>query len=77
MRALRAPKESRDVSMPDELIEALEADPELAEAFHNLTPGRQKGYAINLNSAKKSETRHARIIRFRGKILAGKGALER
>ncbi|WP_309472539.1 MULTISPECIES: YdeI/OmpD-associated family protein [Rhodobacterales] len=28
--------------LPDELIEALDADPELAEAFHGLTRGRQK-----------------------------------
>ncbi len=30
--------------MPDELAEVLDADPELAEAFHALTPGRQKSY---------------------------------
>ena len=35
----------------------MDADPELAEAFYSLTPGRQKSYVINLNSAKKSETR--------------------
>ena len=59
------------------LIEALDADAELAEAFHALTPGRQKSYAFNLNSAKKPETRIARIKKFRDKIIAGKGAMER
>jgi uncharacterized protein YdeI (YjbR/CyaY-like superfamily) len=63
--------------MPDELIEALDADPELSEAFHSLTPGRQKSYMFNLNQAKQSATRIARIEKFRDKIIAGKGALER
>ena len=72
-----APKVVRDIAWPAELIEALDADPELAEAFHALTPGRQKSYAFNLNQAKKPETRFARIERFRPRILAGKGALER
>jgi uncharacterized protein YdeI (YjbR/CyaY-like superfamily) len=63
--------------MPDELTEALDADPELAEAFQALTPGRQKSYMFNLNQAKQSATRTARIEAFREKIIAGKGALER
>jgi uncharacterized protein YdeI (YjbR/CyaY-like superfamily) len=62
--------------LPYELAEALESDPELAEAFHRLTPGRQKSYIINLDSAKKPETRISRIIAFRDRILAGKGAME-
>lgn len=70
----RAP---RDVELPDELVEALDADPDLAEAFGDLTPGRQRSYVINLNGAKKSETRTARITKFRDRILAGKGATER
>ena len=74
---IKAPKVERVVEMPDELIDALDADPELAEAFYALTPGRQKSYAFNLNSAKKPETRIARIAKFRDHIIAGKGALER
>lgn len=71
------PKDTTEIEFPDELIDALDADPELAEAFHNLTPGRRKSYAINLGSVKKSETRIARIARFRDHILAGRGATER
>ena len=74
---IKPPKEQRELELPDELVEALEADPELAEAFHTLTPGRQKSYVINLNSAKKPETRVSRIAKFRDKILSGKGATER
>ena len=70
-------KTQRDIDMPDELTEALDADPELAEAFHALTPGRQKSYMFNLNQARQSATRVARIEKFRGKIFAGKGAIER
>ncbi len=73
---IKPPKEQYDLDLPEELIEAMDADPELAEAFHSLTPGRQRSYIFNLNSAKKSETRVARIIKFRSKIIAGKGAME-
>jgi uncharacterized protein YdeI (YjbR/CyaY-like superfamily) len=71
------PKVERELDMPDELIEALAADPELSEAFDALTPGRRKSYLFNLNGAKKPETRVARIAKFRDKIIAGKGATER
>ena len=67
----------RELDIPDELTEALDADPELAEAFQALTPGRQKSYLFALNQAKQSATRTARIEKFRGHILAGKGAMER
>ena len=73
---IKAPKRQHELELPEELLEALESDPELANAFHGLTPGRQKSYVINLNSAKKSETRISRIAKFRGKILSGKGATE-
>ena len=74
---VRAPKTQVEVELPRELVEAMDADPELAEGFRALTPGRQRSYVINLRSAKKSATRVARIDKFRDKILAGKGALER
>ena len=73
----KPPKVEREIDMPEELTEALDADPELAEAFHGLTPGRQKSYMFNLNQAKQSATRVARIEKFREKIIAGKGAMER
>jgi uncharacterized protein YdeI (YjbR/CyaY-like superfamily) len=73
---LLPPKEPTEVDLPAELVEALDADPELAEAFAALTPGRQQSYAILLSSAKTSATRVARIEKARGKILAGKGATE-
>lgn len=74
---IRPKKVTIELELPAELVEAMDADAELAEAFHALTPGRQRSYVINLNGAKKSATRIARIARFRDKILAGKGALDR
>ncbi|MEL6683612.1 MAG: YdeI/OmpD-associated family protein [Pseudomonadota bacterium] len=73
----KPPKDDSPRDLPVELVEALDADPELAEAFHALTRGRQRSYAINLSGAKKSETRVNRIEKFRCKIIAGKGANER
>jgi uncharacterized protein YdeI (YjbR/CyaY-like superfamily) len=73
----KPPKVQTGVEMPEELAEALEADPELAEAFHLLTPGRQRSYLFNLNQARQLKTRIARIGKFREKIIAGKGAMER
>ncbi|MDK8875417.1 YdeI/OmpD-associated family protein [Paracoccus sp. SSJ] len=73
----KPPKVEHQIDMPVELAEALDADPELAEAFHALTPGRQKSYLFNLNQARQSVTRMARVEKFRDKIIAGKGATER
>ena len=74
---IKPPKEDATVELPVELSEALASDPELSTAFYRLTPGRQRSYVINLNSAKNPKTRFARIAKFRDKILAGKGAMDR
>lgn len=74
---LKAPRHDSGLDLPDELVEAMDGDPDLAEAFHALTPGRRKSYVINLAMAKTSATRVARIEKFRVHILAGKGATER
>jgi uncharacterized protein YdeI (YjbR/CyaY-like superfamily) len=71
------PKEPSDVALPAELVDALDSDPDLAEAFAALTPGRQKSWALHLADAKTSATRVTRIAKGRAKILAGKGATER
>lgn len=69
-------REAHDLELPIELVDALDDDPELAEAFHALTPGRQRSYVINLAGAKAAATRISRIAKFRGRILDGKGATE-
>ena len=74
---IKPQREPSDNDLPDELVDALDADPQLAEAFTRLTPGRRKSWAIVVRSAKKPETRIARIAAARDRILAGKGATER
>jgi uncharacterized protein YdeI (YjbR/CyaY-like superfamily) len=74
---IEAPKIEREIELPDELVDALDTDPELAEAFFRLTPGRQRSYVILLSSAKTTATRAARVAKARARILSGKGANER
>lgn len=50
-----------DIVYPEELITALEQDPELQMAFEALTPGRRRGYALFFADAKQAATRQARI----------------
>lgn len=76
-RGIKPPKRAEEVDLPEELLDALDADIALAEAFRALTPGRQRSYVIHLASAKTSATRTARILRARDRILSGKGANER
>ncbi|MET1416694.1 YdeI/OmpD-associated family protein [Roseibium sp. HPY-6] len=73
----KPPKDDSELNLPEELVDVLDTDPELSEAFHALTRGRQKSYVISLNGAKKSDTRISRIKKFRDNIIDGKGANER
>lgn len=66
-----------DMVYPEELLAALEEDPELQEAFEALTPGRKRGYALHFAQPKQSATRVSRIEKSRDRILAGKGLQER
>lgn len=66
-----------ELALPDELVDALEADPDLRAAWDELTPGRQRGYVLHFSSAKKAETRAARIERCTPAIRAGKGLNDR
>ncbi|MDR3371222.1 DUF1801 domain-containing protein [Rhodoferax sp.] len=59
--------------VPDEFQTRLEEDPKLAEAFHALTPGRQKGYLLHFSGAKQSVTRAARVSQHVPRILKGLG----
>ena len=69
---VKSTNQQGELELPGELLEALDSDPELAAAFHGLTPGRKKSYVINLNSAKKSETRISRIAKFPRQDSCGK-----
>lgn len=73
---VKPPKDDSTPDLPEELVEAMDADPELAEAFHRLTPGRQKSHVLQVTGTKTPATRIARIAKLRPKIMAGKGANE-
>lgn len=59
--------------MPQEFETALKQDAALKKAFYALTPGRQRGYLLYFSQAKQAKTREARIEKYYGKILEGKG----
>lgn len=61
-----------DLELPAELVEALATDPELADAWDALTPGRRRSHVLHISGAKQSSTRTARLDRNRDNILAGK-----
>jgi uncharacterized protein YdeI (YjbR/CyaY-like superfamily) len=59
--------------VPEEFQKRLDDDPNLADAFHALTPGRQKGYLLHFAGAKQSATRTARVEKHAPRILNGLG----
>ncbi len=66
-----------DIEYPEELVAALEEDPQFQAAFEALTPGRKRGYALHFGQPKQSATRRSRIDRNRARILVGKGMHDR
>ena len=66
-------KETSDFEMAEELQVKLDDMPALAEAFHALTPGRQRAYLLFFSAAKQAKTRQARIEKCVPHILKGKG----
>lgn len=70
-------KESKSLVFPDELVDQLDANPDLKAAFDALTPGRQRGYNLFFTGAKQSATRTSRIEKCTPMILVGKGLNDR
>jgi uncharacterized protein YdeI (YjbR/CyaY-like superfamily) len=66
-------KTAAEFAVPEEFLVRLEDDPKLADAFHALTPGRQKGYLLHFAGAKQSATRAARVAKHEPRILKGLG----
>ncbi|MDF2231659.1 YdeI/OmpD-associated family protein [Albimonas sp. CAU 1670] len=66
-----------DFDLPEELAERLAADPDLAAAWEALTPGRRRGWALQIGRAKASATRLRRLEAAAPRILAGKGMHDR
>lgn len=66
-------KKTNEYKIPDEFETALMEIPELKNAFHRLTPGRQRAYLLYFSSAKQSKTRMERVEKYIPKILNNKG----
>lgn len=74
---LKVEMKPTDFECPEELAARFDEEPDFKAAFYSLTPGRQRHYAMYFSSARQSKTRAARIERYRGKILDGKGMRDR
>ncbi len=66
-----------DEELAAELHERLASDDQLAEAFNELTPGRQREYNLHISKAKQAATRNRRIDKVIPRILDGKGLRDR
>ena len=66
-------KNAAQFDTPEEFQKRLDDNPKLAEAFHALTPGRQKGYLLHFAGAKQPATRAARVEKHAPRILQGLG----
>ena len=72
-----------DMEAADELVAPVELEqkfaehPDFEEAFHRLTPGRQREYLLHVTGAKQSKTRTSRIEKVVDRILDGKGLRDR
>lgn len=62
-----------DLDYPEELVNRLDGDAEVREAFEGLTPGRRRSWVLHFGTAKQAATRAARIDKAAPKILQGKG----
>jgi uncharacterized protein YdeI (YjbR/CyaY-like superfamily) len=66
-------KEKADLVLTEELQTVLNKNAKFKKAFEALTPGRQRAYHIFFSAAKQSQTREARIEKYKQQILDGKG----
>lgn len=66
-------KTQAEFDVPVEFQQRLDADAQLAECFHALTPGRQKAYLLHFADAKQTATRAARVQKNEKRILQGLG----
>jgi hypothetical protein len=69
---LRKNENPDDVEIPEELIAALELEPEIYSRFHKLSPSVKRGMAMWINSGKKVETRIQRVLEILKRFQQGK-----
>ena len=54
---------SREMAVPRDLAEAIEANPDAKAFFESLTPSQRKWFVVDVNGAKQPETRQRRITK--------------
>jgi uncharacterized protein YdeI (YjbR/CyaY-like superfamily) len=67
------PEKKKSLVVPIELVNALKADKKLNDNFKALSPFKQREYAEFIESAKREETKLARIKKSIPLIILGKG----
>ena len=70
-------RKSTELVYPKEFQDRLDKDAALREAFHALTPGRQRQYHLHFTGAKQSATRQSRVDKAIPLILDGVGLNDR
>ena len=70
-------KKSSDLVYPKEFQDSLDRNSALREAFHKLTPGRQRQYHLYFTGAKLSASRASRVEKAIPLILDGMGLNDR
>ncbi len=70
-------KKSSDLVYPPEFQDVLDRNSRVREAFHALTPGRQRQYHLHFTGAKQSATRQSRVEKAIPLILDGMGLNDR
>lgn len=65
-------EEPVEVDVPDELAAALAAAPAAKRFFDSLTASQRKGFAASVSSARKAETRTARVEKALAALEAGR-----
>ena len=64
--------EPREVTVPPDLAEALDREPEARQFFDGLTHSQKQWYVLPIEQAKAAETRERRITKAIGMLLEGR-----
>lgn len=67
------PERHKNVEIPKELEHVFKNNPNLNEAFEQLTTGKQREYCEYIATAKREGTKQSRVEKITPMILAGKG----
>ena len=65
----QVPARSATEPMPVELQDMLDENPDVADAYEALTPGRQRSYILHVSGAKQRKTRASRATKSIDKIM--------